>query len=131
MGTATGACDHWVLRSGEGRPPCSQDGNLLRSGKRLPRIAPNRKGFGFSSPKQTMLQGIDLEGVAGRRQEARTVRFPSCGGGGQQARDVANVPDVLRALDGGEVDVVQRKTTSGRTFSTDALKNHTSLLCHV
>lgn len=78
-----------------------------------------------------MLQGIDLEGVACRRQEARTEDFPSCGCGGQQARDVANMPDVLRALDRGEVDVIQRKTTSRQTFSTDALKNHASLVCHV
>lgn len=78
-----------------------------------------------------MLPGIDLEGVASRRQEARTVHVSSHGCGGQQARDVANVPDVLRALDRRQVDVVQRKTASRGTVSTDALENHTSLACDV
>lgn len=90
-----------------------------------------RKDFGFSCPTQKTLQGIDLEGVASRRQEARTVQLPSCGCGGQQVRDVANVPDVLRALARREVDVIQRKATSRRPFPTDALKHHASLACHV
>lgn len=150
MDTATGACDHWARRSGRGRPPCSQAGSLLHSGKHLPRSAPSRikedvnvdfhiwhrrpserKIFGLSCPTQKMLQGIDLEGVASGRQEARTVQLPPCRRGGQQVRDVANVPDVLRALARRQVDVIQRKAASRRPFPTHALKHHAGLARHV
>lgn len=80
---------------------------------------------------ENMLQGVDLEGVARGRQGARTVDFPPCGGGGHQARDVADVPDRLRALSRRQVDVIQRKASSRRTCPTDALKNHASLVSHV
>lgn len=73
---------------------------------------------------------IYLEGVTCRWEEARAVQFPSCWRGGQQAGDVADVPDMLRALCGWQVNIIQRETSLGWTLSPHTLKNHTGLLWH-
>lgn len=80
---------------------------------------------------ETILKDRDLEGVTTRWHEAGAVRLASHWCGGHQFGDVANVPDVLWALHGRQVDVIQRKATLWRTLSSYALKNHSSLLGNV
>lgn len=76
-------------------------------------------------------EGFHLEGVTSWWQEARAVQLVSCWHGGHQFGDVADVPDMLRALCGWQINVIQRETSLWGILSSYAFKNHSCLACHI
>lgn len=81
--------------------------------------------------RMSFKEGFHLEGVTGWWQEARAVQLVSCWHGGHQFGDVADVPDMLRALCGWQVNVIQRETSLWGILSSHAFKNHSGLACHI